>query len=152
MSAKAVRETVGFIGVIASLVFVGLEIRQNTQAAQAAAIQESINVARQQIQMYALDAEANRIQMIGRESLDALTAEEEERYRWMLLSFFWGMQGLYRQWDLGVLPNEEWEAWYRVICLNIGNAGTRQVWDSGTFAHYTPDFRTKVESCDTFVP
>jgi hypothetical protein len=32
MSGKAIRETLGFLGVIASMVFVGMEIRQNTLA------------------------------------------------------------------------------------------------------------------------
>ena len=40
MSGKAVRETLGFLAVVASMVFVGLEIRQNTLQAQAAAYQE----------------------------------------------------------------------------------------------------------------
>ena len=35
MSGKAIRETLGFIGLIASLVFVGMEIRQNTAVARA---------------------------------------------------------------------------------------------------------------------
>lgn len=39
MSGKAIRETLGFVGVIVSLAFVGLEIRQNTVAARAAAYQ-----------------------------------------------------------------------------------------------------------------
>ena len=40
MSGKAIRETLGFLAVVAGLVFVGLEIRQNTLVARAAAIQE----------------------------------------------------------------------------------------------------------------
>ena len=40
MSGSALRETVGLVGVIASLVFVGWEIHQNTQQARAAAYQE----------------------------------------------------------------------------------------------------------------
>lgn len=35
MSRQAMRETIGFIGVVASLVFVGLEIRQNNAIARA---------------------------------------------------------------------------------------------------------------------
>lgn len=34
MSGKAVRDTLGFLGVVASLVFVGTEIHQNTQVAR----------------------------------------------------------------------------------------------------------------------
>ena len=39
MSGKTIRETLGFLVVVASLVFVGMEIRQNTIAARAAAYQ-----------------------------------------------------------------------------------------------------------------
>ena len=35
MSGKAIRETLGFMAVVASLVFVGMEIRQNTAIARA---------------------------------------------------------------------------------------------------------------------
>ena len=147
MSGKAIRETLGFLGVMASLIFVGLEIRQNTLASRAAAIQESISVARQQVQMYALDAEANRIEMVGRENLSQLSPEEASRFRWMMVSFFWGMQGLHRQWDLGVLPDEEWQAWTTVICGNLANPGTRTMWDG--FNMFTPGFRAFVESCDS---
>ena len=80
MSRKAIRETLGFIGVIASLIFVGLEIHQNTLASRAAAIQESTNVVRQQVQMFVTDAEVNRINMIGAEDPSQLNGEEQESF------------------------------------------------------------------------
>ena len=95
--------------------------------------------------MFALDADANRINMIGAEDPEQLEPEERARYRWMVASFFWGMQGLHRQWALGVLPEEEWQAWNRVICLNITTPGMRWAWQS--FGFYTPDFTAVVESC-----
>jgi len=39
MSGKHIRDTIGFVGVTVSLVFVGLQIRQNNRLAQAAAYQ-----------------------------------------------------------------------------------------------------------------
>ena len=65
MSGKVIQETLGFLGVIGSLIFVGLEVRQNTVASRAAAIQQSTDVARQQIQWVTGDPEMNRIWMIG---------------------------------------------------------------------------------------
>ncbi len=65
MSGKAIRETLGFLAVVASMVFVGLEIQQNTRALRATAIQESTNVDRQQVQMFVMDADVNRIALIG---------------------------------------------------------------------------------------
>ena len=40
MRGKALREAIGLMGVIGSLIFVGLEIRANTVAARAAAYQQ----------------------------------------------------------------------------------------------------------------
>ena len=42
MSGKAVRETLGFLAVVAGLVFVGWEIRQNSLSVQAATYQDLI--------------------------------------------------------------------------------------------------------------
>ena len=42
MSGKEIREALGFLGVIGSMIFVGLEIRQNNLALTASAIQESV--------------------------------------------------------------------------------------------------------------
>ena len=83
------------------------------------------NVVRQQVQMFATDPEVNRIYTIGNEDPARLNVEEQARYRWILISFWWGMQGLYGQWDLGVLPDEEWQAWYRVMCRYLENPGHR---------------------------
>ena len=131
-----------------SLIFVGLEIRQNTLASRAAAIQESTNVVRQQVQMFVTDPEVNRINMIGEEDASLLNAEEEARYRWILISYWWGAQGLYRQWDLGVLPDEEWQAWYSVMCGYMESPSQRTFLAENQ--SLIREFVDIVESCDSF--
>ena len=74
MSAKAIRETLGFIGVIASMVFVGLEIQQNTIASQAEAYQ-AIGIATSEWHRY-VDARLDR--------LITETAYPEALERWTL--------------------------------------------------------------------
>ena len=100
--------------------------------------------------MLATDPELNRIDMTGNEELSRLNVEEQARYRWMRVSFWWGMEGLYRQWDLGVLPNEEWQAWYRVICSTLESPGQRAFWEEEQNPVYIPQFVEIVESCDSF--
>ena len=75
------------LGVIAGIIFLALEIQQNTRTMQAAAIQDSTNIARQQILMFATDAETNRIAMIGTEDPTKLSPEERKRYFWINRSF-----------------------------------------------------------------
>ncbi len=147
MSGKAIRETLAALGVIASMVFVGLEIQQNTRALHAAAIQDLTNVVRDQVQMFVLDGEANRINLIGNQDPSQLSQEDAARYRWSVVYYWWGAQGLYRQWRLGILPDEEWTAWRGVICVNIGWPGHRAQWES---LFLIPEFRSLVEECDSF--
>ncbi len=149
MSRSAIRETLGFVGVMASLIFVGMEIRQNTLASQAAAIQEATTMARQWGLMFVTDPEVNRIDLIGRADRSQLNVEDQARYTWIVTTFMWGMQGMYRQWELGVLPDQEWQAWNRVICQNVAGRDLDAAWLE-TRTTLTPDFVEIIESCESF--
>ena len=137
------------LGVIAGIVFLGLEIQQNTRTMQAAAIQDSTSIAREQILMFATDAETNRIAMVGSENPSNLNPEEQQRYFWINRSFWLGMQGLYRQWEMGVLPDPEMDVWTRITCTNYSSAGGRTLWP-GNKQTLIPAFTEWVElKCDS---
>jgi|ETNmetMinimDraft_23_1059889.scaffolds.fasta_scaffold15658_4 hypothetical protein len=57
------------------------------------------------------------------------------------------MQGQFRQWELGILPDEEWGMWSRIICggSNYGSAGDQAFWED-TKRDLIPTFTTWVES------
>ena len=119
------------VGVIAGIVFLAIEINQNTQTLRAAAIQNSTGVARQQLMLLA-----------------QLTEDEGQRSFLMDRSFVIGMQGLYRQWTTGVLPDEEWEMWTRIICWNAEDPAFQELWP-GNAAILIPAFVDFVEAtCD----
>jgi hypothetical protein len=144
MKVNRAREWLGLLanfGVLGGLVFLGIEVSQNTRALQAAAIQESINVARQQILMFATNPDLNRITMMDFEDLGE---EDRQRAFWVDRSFWLGMQGMYRQWELGVLPDEEWGVWQKIICTNFEPNG--ELW-SGNRSLLIPSFVRVVESC-----
>ena len=147
MPKKAAREILGTIGVIASMIFVGLEVRQNTQAVRASAIQESTNVARQQVLTIAADPELMRLEFLCRDDPPELTEEEKNRCTYLSLSFWWGMQGLFEQWRLGVLPDETWASWRRVICLNWARPWERRLLTE--MSQFDSTFVAMVQSCDS---
>lgn len=127
-------------GVIGGLVFLALEIQQNTTAVQASAIQESTDVARQQLLMYATNPTLIELNLKPR---DQLTKTERAQVAATSRSFWIGMQGLHRQWKMGVLPDEEWRMWYGVICNNFAAA---RDWPREAAA-LIPDFVSVVEQC-----
>ncbi len=147
-SGQVIRETLGFLGVIASLIFVGFEIRQNTVALEATAIQASVAVAREQIQLFVVHPELARINSVAASDPSQLTPSERDRYRWVLRSFWWGMQGLYRQWYLGVLPQAEWESFRAVMCAPGGTTSVfPSFWEEET--QFMPEFVAIVRECDS---
>ena len=126
-------------GVIAGLIFLGLEIQQNTVAVRASAIQESTNVGRQQILTFATNPDLIALNL---KDIDDLNEVERSRVQWSSRSFWLGMQGLWRQWEMGVLPQEEWDMWYTIICENYAE---EPFWPQTL----VPRFIDEVESCGT---
>lgn len=115
-SLKGKLELIGVLAVVVSLLFVAFEIRQNTTSVKAAAIQSSTEVARENIMTLVNDPSLIELR---NKPTDQLTEIEAQRLYWLSRSFWLSMQGLWRQWQLGVLPEEEWKVWQRIICSNM---------------------------------
>jgi hypothetical protein len=141
-------ETFGIAAVVASLILVAFELRQNTNAVQATAVQEATTVARDQILMSAQDPDITRIGMTPYSELSDI---DRRRAFWIDRSYWIGMQGLYRQNKLETLPEEEWRFWERVICANYHNRESEELWP-GNAATLAEDFVKFVEGCVTNVP
>jgi hypothetical protein len=104
------------VGVIAGILFLAYEIRQNTTSLQAAAIQASTEVARENIMTLVNDPSLLELK---NKAPSELSIVEEQRLSWLSRSFWLSMQGLWRQWQLGILPEEEWLVWQGIICGNM---------------------------------
>ena len=131
------------IAVLGGVIFLALEIQQNTNAIRATAIQESVNVARQQILLFVTDPDVNRLNTAD---FDQLNEEDRQRVFWLRRSFWLGMDSLYRQRELGVFPEVEWAMWTKIICSNYARTEP-EIW-SANAASLPADFVEIVESCD----
>jgi len=140
-------EILASTAVIATLIVLLLQVRENTAAIRAATLLEVNKIARDHLVLMWSDSDANRIDQIGAQDLSELNAEERQRYFLDVRSFWLGMQTVYRQYDLGILPEEEWQVYHDVICHNISWPGTRELW---TGTDLIPDFVRVVESCPSF--
>ena len=129
------------IGVVGGLIFLGIEIQQNTNATRASAIQQATNVARQQLYVYAEDPELTRLVMTDFDELNEL---DQTRVALLSRAFFIGMQNLYRQWEMGVLPAADWGVWYGIVCRSRTRAHP-ELWAGQ--ADLYPDFLRAVEDC-----
>ena len=135
------------LGVVAGIIFLSIEIRQNTVAITGTAIQSASALSREQMFVIMQDPELSRIVVEGMSSPSDLSSVDMFRLSYMVRTFWVGMQANYRQWDLGILPDEEWAYYRRTMCPIYGNTGGNFFWrrDRDLFI---PEFVEIVEQCE----
>lgn len=109
------------LGVILSLLFVGYEIRQNTQVARGTAVQATAEQIIQWQTEVATDPEWIRVITFLREggSFHDLSPEDRQRYQWVVTSTVRIMENRFRQMELGVISRED---------LGIGGGTSNSAW------------------------
>jgi hypothetical protein len=96
-----ISQAVSSAAVVASLIFVGFQLRQNTRATQAAshhAVTEALNRINL---LWARHGEVTRLWLSGTHDRRALTPEERWRFDSVLRAYLHVCETMYRQADLG---------------------------------------------------
>ena len=137
MTGADLRETVGLIAVVASLAFVGYEIRQNTAAVESTAFQSLSELLHQStIQL----AEGRGPALVLRLREGALpgdfTPEENQRVRLMYFQHIDVLQSAFRQVQVGALDEEAVEVFWSGL---LSQDYIREEWPSMRYA-YTTEF------------
>ena len=139
MSGKDIRESVGLLLVVASMVFVGMEIRQNNVLARAATRNE---VAVQVVDlMMAVSGNPQLVEVIRRRhSGGELTEVENAQFRLRTLSFYRYFENVHYQRRQGLYAESEFltqrEAWRGFMSAE----GNEEVWCSMRET-FSPEFR-----------
>jgi hypothetical protein len=105
VSKKALRDSIGFLGVIVSLVFVGLEIRQNNRLAEAAAYQAIGVASAAAFDALARDRDFNAVQLKSPSEMDQV---DWMQLRNQMTSFARLAETVWLQTQRGVLPESAW--------------------------------------------
>ena len=104
MSGKDLRESIGFLAVVASLVFVGLEIRQNTAVARGQTRQQLAALNQEWLILQSTDSAFNDIfRKVWIEPDSQLTASEIARANWSMRLNLRRLENVYFQFDEGLV-------------------------------------------------
>jgi hypothetical protein len=132
---KETAETVGVLGVIATLIFVAFEVRQNTQVSRAASIQAMADASIQIALAWANDDEGLALlnQVFNGAVPSDLTPMENAKLRMYYVAALRSAESRYRQIELGLLP--EGDAW-------VG--GSAAIYSAQYAAAYWPVLRSTI--------
>ena len=149
-------QTVGLlanIGVITGILFLGYEMRQNTNAIQASTLQGMVDLTTSYLIDTSLDEGFIQVLSKAQANPDQLTDVEELQLQRVLRSQWFRYESAYMHWRRGSLGEAEWERSLKFICGRVENVGEgsfallqARFWRLERFG-LTDDFVAYVESC-----
>ena len=98
-------EFVAAIGVIVTLLYLAVQIRQNTRSTRASAFQEAMRDIAAASDLLASNAELSRIWRAGMRDFDGLKPDERQRFAAYALSLFRRMENIFFQTQHGALDS-----------------------------------------------
>ena len=140
----ALGEFLGSIGVIVTLIYLAIQIRQSSAATRAQAVQ-STSDAMIQISL-AQTSDDPWADLFGKAGIDyyALSAHERNRVGWFWFALMRGEETLFHLYVDGNAPETTWEAHEGAIRQNAKSVGFRQWWRENPYP-FTRPFSTLVD-------
>lgn len=109
------------IGVIAGIVFLAVELRQNTAVTIGSAELEVTNLQTEWHLRLAENAELARLYYMGQIDPSALTDNERIQYRYIVAGLFLFIEGIYKQYRRGFFPADGWMPYEDLLAVYARN-------------------------------
>jgi len=128
-NAANLAEIIGTALVIVSLVYVGVQIHQNTKAIRLSSAQNVSHDLRNALSFIAGETDFARIHLQGMEDVNALPPAEKHRFYVFVNYFLRAVENAYYQNKLGVLDEYVWESVIANIGLAARTSGYSSFWE-----------------------
>jgi len=135
----SIAELLGALGVIASLVYLAAQIRQNTRTMRAATYESLSQATAASNTLLISDPDVARLIERGFGS-DPLEREDRARFAAYLRMTFRRYDSIYLHYRQGTLPLEAWEAYWNSFRRNLRGPHVRDFWERSK-EDYTSEFR-----------
>jgi hypothetical protein len=139
-------EFVAAVAVVISLIYLAVQIRQNTSSVRASTFHETASRAGDFTRAIAEQKELGRILLTGLGGLEQLEDDADRlRFVMLLTTVFRQYEDLLFQYRAGTLSSESWEAWRYSLRFYFSNPGFLPFWELRRLA-FTESFRKFVET------
>jgi hypothetical protein len=142
-------EILGAAGVIASLIFVGWQIKSNTRTTRLQMHEQITHTLLSFLNTVLMDPEAfSKGLQSTDENLADLNDAEKMFFFGTLLGFFKHFELMYAQHRQGIMDQESWDAWSEHMRMYFHQPGV-QTWWQLRKATFIPDFRDFLDSSES---
>ncbi len=138
----SVGEIVGAIGVIASLIYLAAQIRQNTRSLRAGTYESLAQATASSNVLLISDPEIARIVEMGLGN-ESLSPEDRPRFEAYLRMSFRRYDSIFLHYRQGTLPTDAWQAYWNSFRRILVSTNVQRFWERRQ-EDYTPDFQLLV--------
>ena len=137
-------QVIGAVAVVISLIYVAMQIRQNTNAVRAATAQSVHEHFASWYHLLASDASLSQIAVDGLKNYNGLTETNKARFISLFMAFLSYSQNAFLKWKQGLLAPPLWMGWEQLL-MNLTNApGGKMFWKERGYL-FGEEFRRHVE-------
>ena len=126
----SIGEFIAAIATILTLVYLALQIRQNTAVARATATQEVLNSHRLIIrELFSLNPEAESVWVRGMHSFTSLSRDEQRRFQYIMSEIVLHAQNALQLREKGVLDQSDTDVWVGFALQILRMPGSAEWWE-----------------------
>lgn len=125
----AIGEILGALGVLASLIYLATQIRDNTRSLQAASLQSVLDGPRDRVLVpFGTSAENCEVFALGLNSLDNLNPNQQRQLWFMLVEHCFQMQQVMHLRERDLIPQVDHDAWLAWTASVFRTPGGAAIW------------------------
>ena len=131
---------VGGIGVIATLLYLAAQIRQNTKSSRTESYQAVVAAISDWTREVGMNPESSRIIEAGSRDLASLSALERVQFNLIMAALVRNCENIHHQYTRGAIDEDAWSGWAKRTHSVLDPPGAREWWLQQEEA-YSPEFR-----------
>jgi hypothetical protein len=143
-AVAAIAEALGALAVFASLVYLALQIRQNTASIKASTYDSFVSQQSDLANLVLSDEAIGRVWARGFSKLDELDPTERARFGILMERLFRHLESAHRQCATGLIDSDLFDAWWKSSLRYAREPGAMAWWQANQEI-FTPTFREFVD-------
>ena len=142
----AVAEAIGAAAVVASLLYLALQIRASTRASAVESKLQTTRLLTEVLDSFIHSPELNDLAERGFVDLDSLSRSERAQFSNLALKLFWFFSAAQFQFRTGVLGEADWHEVKVAMHFWLRRPGTRTWWTRFGRSSFNPHFQRAVDA------
>ena len=135
----------GGIGVLVTLFYLALQIRQNTIATKADSYQEAVAAVSEWSRHIGSDPALTRLIESGAADYDELDPTERLQFNFLMSAYFRNMENIHAKFVSGAIEPDVWDGWANRMLAILAGRGTSKWWELNE-SGFDPRFRSAIRN------